>query len=106
MFYFEFKRFLRILFTKNKQKEGRYRNKLLLLLPSGPDRLNNLPTYLPSIFYLILAPGLPSVAMSPKGESEGWWRERDSNPRYPLRGIQDFQSCAFNHSAISPTKIN
>ena len=33
---------------------------------------------------------------------EGWWRERDSNPRCPFRDIHDFQSCSFDHSDISP----
>ena len=37
---------------------------------------------------------------------EGWWRERDSNPRYPFRDKHDFQSCAFNRSAISPQIFN
>src|SRR5688500_2966129 len=30
-----------------------------------------------------------------------WRRERDSNPRYPM-GTTDFESAAFDHSAISP----
>ncbi len=31
-----------------------------------------------------------------------WWRERDSNPRYPFQNIHDFQSCSFDRSDISP----
>ena len=31
-----------------------------------------------------------------------WRRERDSNPRYPVKSIRTFQARAFNHSAISP----
>ena len=27
---------------------------------------------------------------------------RDSNPRYPVRGIPDFESSAFGHSANLP----
>ena len=37
--------------------------------------------------------------------SKIWWRERDSNPRYPFRSIHDFQSCSFDHSDTSPTHI-
>ena len=33
-----------------------------------------------------------------------WRREGDSNPRDP-RGLHDFESCAFDHSAIPPTTI-
>lgn len=33
---------------------------------------------------------------------EAWRRERDSNPRYPVKSIRTFQARAFNHSAISP----
>ena len=31
-----------------------------------------------------------------------WRRERDSNPRYGKNRIPDFESGAFDHSAISP----
>ncbi len=31
-----------------------------------------------------------------------WRRDRDSNPRYPLPSTIDFESTAFDHSAISP----
>ena len=31
-----------------------------------------------------------------------WRRERDSNPRYCLNSTPDFESGAFDHSAISP----
>ena len=31
-----------------------------------------------------------------------WRREWDSNPRNPLRGLLEFQSSAFDRSAISP----
>jgi hypothetical protein len=33
---------------------------------------------------------------------EDWWRERDSNPRCPVKNIHDFQSCSFDHSDTSP----
>ena len=31
-----------------------------------------------------------------------WRRDRDSNPRYPVKSTIDFESTAFDHSAISP----
>ena len=31
-----------------------------------------------------------------------WRRMRDSNPRYPEKGIPDFESSAFGHSANPP----
>ena len=31
-----------------------------------------------------------------------WRRERDLNPRYPVKSTIDFESTAFDHSAISP----
>jgi hypothetical protein len=33
---------------------------------------------------------------------EGWWRERDSNPRCLFQDIHDFQSCSFGLSDTSP----
>jgi hypothetical protein len=36
------------------------------------------------------------------GKLLNWRREWDSNPRNPLRGLLEFQSSAFDRSAISP----
>jgi len=35
-----------------------------------------------------------------------WRRERDSNPRYAKKRIPDFESGAFDHSAISPQVVS
>ena len=37
-------------------------------------------------------------------EHKNWRRDRDLNPGYPARSTIDFESTAFDHSAISPTK--
>ena len=34
-----------------------------------------------------------------------WRREWDSNPRIPVKVLLEFQSSAFDHSAISPESI-
>ena len=39
---------------------------------------------------------------SPTKIFPNWRRERDSNPRYAVKRIHEFQSCSLNHSDISP----
>jgi hypothetical protein len=41
-----------------------------------------------------------------EGFSRIWRREWDSNPRTPVKMLLEFQSSAFDHSAISPHKLN
>ena len=43
-----------------------------------------------------------SQQKSPLSQAFLWRRDRDSNPRYPLPSTIDFESTAFDHSAISP----
>src|SRR5207237_1346924 len=60
-----------------KRLRARYSDVLPLLLPSGPDRFCNTPTYLAQ-FLLSAGAATPSLG-------EVWRRERDSNPRCPFR---------------------
>ena len=40
--------------------------------------------------------------MGPLSVKQSWRKERDSNPRYGKNRILDFESSAFDHSAIFP----